>query len=67
MAGQLDAVGGVVAADVSDDGDFALGLTHDSFQHGLALIDVLIDALTGGAAHIHALNALWQSGGGSVP
>ena len=58
VAGQLDAVGGVVAADVCDDGQFAFGFTHDGFQHGLALIDVLIDALTGGAAHIHALDAL---------
>ena len=49
---------GVVAADVCDDGQFAFGFTHDGFQHGLALIDVLIDALTGGAAHIHALDAL---------
>ena len=58
VAGQLDAVGGVVAADVCDDGQFAFGFTHDGFQHGLALIDVLIDALTGGAAHIDALDAL---------
>ena len=58
VAGQLHAVGGVVAADVCDDGQFAFGFTHDGFQHGLALIDVLIDALTGGAAHIHALDAL---------
>ena len=58
MAGQLHAVGGVVAANMSNDGDLALGLAHHGFQNGLALVHMLVDALAGGAAHIHALDAL---------
>ena len=58
VACQLHAVGGVVAADMGNDGQLALGFAHHGFQHRLALIDVLVDALAGGAAHIHALDAL---------
>ena len=58
MAGQLHAVGGVVAANMSNNGDLALGLAHHGFQNGLALVHMLVDALAGGAAHIHALDAL---------
>ena len=43
---------------MGNDGDLAFGLAHDSFQQLLALIGVLVDALTGGAAHIDALDAL---------
>ena len=58
MTGQLDAVSGVVAADVCDNGQFALSFAHDRLEDSLALIDVLVDALTRRAAHIHALDAL---------
>jgi len=58
MAGQLHAVGGIVAADMGDDGQLALGFAHHGFQNGLALIHMLVDALAGGAAYIHALDAL---------
>ena len=58
MAGQLHAVGGIVAADMGDHRDLALGLAHHSLQNGLALCHALVDALAGGAAHIHALDAL---------
>ena len=58
MGCQLHAVGGIVAADMGNDGDLPFGLAHDSFQQLLALIGVLVDALTGGAAHIDALDAL---------
>src|SRR5699024_7683320 len=33
-------------------------LAHDRFQHGLALVGVLVDALARGAAHIEALDPL---------
>ena len=55
---QLDAVGSVVAADMGNDGDLALGFTHHGLQDLLALIGVLVDALTGRTADIHALDAL---------
>ena len=55
---QLDAVGGVVAADMGNDGDLALGFAHHGLQDLLALIGVLVDALTGRTADIHALDAL---------
>ena len=58
VACQLHAVGGVVAANVGDHGQLALGFAHHGLQNGLALLDVLVDALAGGAAHIHALDAL---------
>ena len=57
MAGQLHAVGGIVAADMCNDGQLALGFAHHGFQNGLALIHVLVDALAGGTAYIHALDA----------
>ena len=58
MGGQLDGVRRVVAGDVGNNGDLALGLAHDGLQHGLALIRVLVDALAGGAADVNALDAL---------
>ena len=58
VACQLHAVGGVVAADMGNHGQLALGFAHHGLQNGLAFIDVLVDALAGGAAHIHALDAL---------
>ena len=58
VACQLHAVGGVVAADVGDHGQLALGLAHHGLQNGLALVDVLVDALAGGAADVNALDAL---------
>ena len=58
MAGQLHTVGGVVAANMCNDGQLAFGFAHHCLQHGLALVHMLVDALTGGTADIHALNAL---------
>jgi hypothetical protein len=55
---QLDAVGSVVAADMGNHGDLALGFAHHGLQDLLALIGVLVDALTGRTADIHALDAL---------
>ena len=40
-----------------NDGQLALGFAHHGFQNGLALIHVLVDALAGGTAYIHALDA----------
>ena len=40
-----------------NDGQLALGFAHHGFQNGLALIYVLVDALAGGTAYIHALDA----------
>ena len=51
-------VGGIVAADMRNDGQLAFGFAHHCLQHGLALVHMLVDALTGGTADIHALNAL---------
>ena len=62
MGGQLDGVRRVVAGDMGDDGDLALGLAHDGLQHGLALIRVLVDALAGGTADVDALDALGGDG-----
>ena len=58
MGGQLDGICRVVAGDMGNNGDLALGLAHDGLQHGLALIRVLVDALAGGAADVNALDAL---------
>ena len=58
VLGQLHTVGGVVAADMGDDGDLALGLAHHGLQQLLALIGVLVDALAGRAADVYALDAL---------
>jgi len=41
-----------------NDGQLALGFAHHCLQHGFALVHMLVDALTGGTADIHALNAL---------
>ena len=57
VGGQLDGVRRVVAGDMGDDGDLALGLAHDGLQHGLALVRVLVDALAGGTADVDALDA----------
>ena len=43
---------------MGDDGQLAFGFAHHGFQNGLALIHMLVDALAGGAAYIHALDAL---------
>ena len=58
MGSQLNGIGGVVAGHVGDDGQLAAHLGHDVLQHHLALGHALVDALAGGAAHIHALDAL---------
>mgnify|MGYP000261294401 CR=1 FL=1 len=58
MAGQLHTVGGVVAANMCNDGQLAFGFAHHCLQHGLALVHMLVDALAGGTAYIHALDAL---------
>ena len=58
MGGQLDGIGGIVAGNVGNNGDLALGLAHDSLQHGFALVRVLVDALAGGTADVDALDAL---------
>ena len=58
MAGQFHTVGGVVAANMCNDGQLAFGFAHHCLQHSLALVHMLVDALTGGTADIHALNAL---------
>ena len=43
---------------MGDDGEPALGRLHHVLQHQLPLGDALVDALAGGAAHVHALDAL---------
>ena len=58
VGSQLLGVGGVVAGDVSDDGQLALGLSHDVLQNQLALFLALVDALAGGTANVQTLNTL---------
>ena len=58
MGGQLTAVGGIVAGHMGDDDDAAFGYSHHVLQQQLALGNRLIDAFTGGAAHIQAHNSL---------
>ena len=60
VAGQLLGVGGVVAGHMGDDGHLAAHLGHDVLQNDLPLGHALVDALAGGAAHIQALDALFQ-------
>lgn len=42
------------AANMCNDGQLAFGFAHHCLQHGLALVHMLVDALTGGTADIHA-------------
>ena len=58
MSSQLHAVGGVVAGNVGNDDHLALGLGHHVLQYHLALSHALVDALTGGAAHIQTVDTL---------
>ena len=58
MGGQLDGIGGIVAGNVGNDGDLALGLAHDGLKNGFALVRMLVDALAGGTADVDALDAL---------
>ena len=67
MGGQLHAVGGVVARYMGNHNHLALGLGHDILQHHLALSHALVDALPGGAAHIEAIDALFDEVAGQRP
>ena len=67
VGGQFLGIGGVVAGNVGNDGDLALGLSHNVLQNHLTLFLALVDALTGGTAHIQALNALADEIPGQVP
>ena len=58
VGGQGLTVLGVVAGHVGNDGHAALVGLHHVLQHQLALFHALVDALTGGAAHIEALDTL---------
>ena len=58
MTGQLLRIGGIVAGNVSDDGQLAASLFHHIFQHQLTLGNALVDALAGGATDIQTLHAL---------
>jgi SNF2 family DNA or RNA helicase len=60
VGGKRPAVGRIVAGDMGDDGQLAADLLHDGLQHGLALSDTVVDALTGGSADVEALHALFQ-------
>ena len=60
MGGQLAAVGSIIAGHVGNDGELTAHLGHHVFQHQLALGYGLVNALSGGAAHIQALHTLAQ-------
>ena len=67
VGSQLLRVGGVVAGNVGDDCQLALGFRHDVLQHDLALFLALVDALAGGAANVQALDALVDEPAGQRP
>ena len=67
MGGQLLRVGSVIAGHMGDDGQLALGLSHDVLQDQLPLFLALIDALTGGAANVQALYSLLDKPAGQLP
>lgn len=67
MGSQLLGIGGVVAGHMGNDRQLALGLCHHIFQHQLALLLAVVDALTGGAAHIQALHTLVDKPAGQFP
>ena len=52
------AAAGIVAGNVADHGQLALGNLHHVLDDDLALFHVLVDALAGGTVDVNALDAL---------
>ena len=58
MCRQGHTVRRVVASHMGNHRDTALGHSHNILQNNLPLLDSLVDALSGGTAHIQAVHAL---------
>ena len=67
MGGQLLRVGSVIAGHMGDDGQLALGLSHNILQDHLPFFLALVDALAGGTANVQPLHSLLDKPAGQLP